>query len=117
MTRIRVDPHWVRLGDVVNVILENAMTEQILVPTVHLNGTSKDELIRQFSEAICAVHEAGRKLAAACPNGRDLYVQGPGAILDAMRQHEDRLKRIKSVATELETILEKVDEQGRAPGR
>jgi len=81
-------------------------TEELAVPTIHLNGTSKHALLEQLCEAINAIHEAGKKLAAAYPNGRDFYLQGPNAIVVALRQHDARMQKLKDVATELETIAE-----------
>jgi hypothetical protein len=78
----------------------------LAVPTVHLNGTSKDALLEQFCDAIDAVHEAGKKLAAACPNARDYYPQGNEATSEAMRQHEARMLKLKSVADDLQAIAE-----------
>ena len=51
----------------------------MMVPTVHLNGTSKCELMRQVMGARIALHTAIDALQQACPNGRDYYVQGPDA--------------------------------------
>lgn len=85
-------------------------TTNLAIPTVHLNGTSKDALVTQLCDAIDAIHAAGTALAKACPNGRDYYVQAedvqtPGsAISRAMTQHEARMNKLREVATELETI-------------
>jgi hypothetical protein len=82
-------------------------------PTVHLNGTSKTELLDQLGDAIDLLHDAGRALAKATPNGRDYYLQRPeGAINVAMAQHESRMSRLRSVINELEEILWHVDRQG-----
>lgn len=75
-------------------------------PTIHLNGTSKGELLRQLTDAIIAIGDAEIAVAKACPNGRDYYVQGRGAIDDALREHSDRLARLAAVRSELEQIAE-----------
>jgi hypothetical protein len=54
------------------------------IPTVHLNGTSRDELISQLRGAMEAVHAAEKALAQAGPHARDYYVVGPHAIQTAM---------------------------------
>lgn len=46
------------------------------VPTVHLNGTSKGELLDQAHRAARAVANAITAVMQAAPNGRDFYVQG-----------------------------------------
>jgi hypothetical protein len=81
------------------------------VPTVHLNGTSKDELMRQLGAAISAVHHAGVLLGEAAPNGRDFYTQGAEAINDAKREHEARLTKLHEVWRELTTIADAVSDQ------
>jgi len=80
----------------------------LMVPTVHLNGTSRDELSRQVCQAYAAVVEAGRALAASAPNGRDYYPQGQDAIIRAMTQHELRMRKLREVADELQHIAEQI---------
>ncbi len=80
----------------------------LAIPTVHMNGTSRDSLLEGLCEAVHALHEAGRKMAAACPNGRDHYPQGPGAINVALSQHEARLQKIREIVKEYETIAEAI---------
>lgn len=75
-------------------------------PTVHLNGTSKQALLDGYCDAIEALHEAGRKLAAAAPNGRDYYVQVGFAINEAQREHAARMQKLRDVIAELEEIAE-----------
>jgi hypothetical protein len=81
----------------------------LAIPTVHLNGTAKADLINGYCEAIEALHDAGRKLAAAYPNGRDYYPQGGDAINVAMRQHEARMTKLKEIIGELEAIAMQID--------
>jgi hypothetical protein len=80
----------------------------LAVPSVHLNGTARADLETQLSDAIEAVHAAGIALAKAAPHGRDYYTQKGDAIGAAMDQHAVRLEKLRSVATELETILSAV---------
>jgi phosphoribosylformylglycinamidine (FGAM) synthase-like enzyme len=83
------------------------------IPTVHLNGTSKRALIDGYADAALAIDEAARKLAAAAPNGRDYYVQEPGAINIAMDQHEARMRKLREVRDELEAIAIEIQNAGR----
>ena len=80
----------------------------LAIPTVHMNGTSREALVEGLCEAVHALHEAGRKLAAAAPNGRDYYVQGSAATGVAMDQHEARMNKLREIITELETIAEAI---------
>lgn len=84
----------------------------MMVPTVHLNGTSKCELMRQVMGARIALHTAIDALQQACPNGRDYYVQGPDATSKAMTEHRSRLQRLQSVYDELGNLGEAVVDQG-----
>ena len=67
----------------------------LAIPTIHMNGTSKKALLTDYCDAIDALHEAGRKLAATCPNGRDYYTQGNTALGAALNQHENRMNKLR----------------------
>jgi hypothetical protein len=84
----------------------------LAVPTVHLNGTSKESLLGGYCEAIAALHDAGRWLAAASPNERDYYVRW-GTFQPAIREHEARMNKLREIIKELETIAKHVSDQGR----
>jgi hypothetical protein len=92
--------------------MELTMTHPLAMPTVHLNGTSKESLLSGLCDVVHALHGAGRKLAAACPNGRDYYVK-PGSFSAALHQHESRMDKLREIIKELETIAEHVSDQGR----
>lgn len=85
-------------------------TVTLIVPTVHLNGTSGPALLEQLREA----HRAGEKfldvLAQAAPHGRDYYPQGADAYPRARKEHEARLSRVHAVLLELEAVMNKIDE-------
>lgn len=83
------------------------------IPTVHLNGTSKDELLKLQLDARSAVQEALRALARATPHGRDFYPQGMGETVLALAEHASRVQRLQSVADELHIIAEGIYNQGR----
>lgn len=76
----------------------------LAAPTIHSNGTSRDELLRQMCDATDALHRAIEVLASAGPNGRDYYPQGPDAIKRATAEHQDRLSRLQSVQAELQEL-------------
>lgn len=76
------------------------------LPTIHLNGTSREALLRDIATTVHALREALSALSKGYPNARDYYPQGPDAIGEAQREHEDRMRRVRSVVTELETIWE-----------
>lgn len=73
-------------------------------PTVHMNGTSRAELVAGYLSAYNAVRAAWDAVAATHPNGRDYYVQPPGNFSRAQAEHAARLASIESVRLELEAL-------------
>ena len=82
------------------------MNNAIALPTVHLNGTSRQSLIDDNDAAYNALRAAVRALEKAAPNARDYYVQGDGAFANAVAQHVARLTALRSVLADLEAIAE-----------
>lgn len=89
------------------------MTKRITItpPTVHLNGTSADELERQVEQAGSACYRLMRALSDAAPNGRDYYVQPDGAFMKACEQHASRVDRVRLVLDELLALSDAIAEQ------
>jgi hypothetical protein len=81
----------------------------MMVPTVHLNGTSKAELVRQLREAHQATVKALEALGGAHPNARDYYPQGPDAIKVAFDEHRARVAKLLSVCDEIFAISEAIE--------
>lgn len=74
----------------------------LALPSLHLNGTSKEELVQRLSEAHLSLQKAREVLAKAAPHQRDYYVQkDQGNYRRARNQHEARLQKIDDVMTEL----------------
>lgn len=86
----------------------------MIIPTVHLNGTSKEELSRQVGNAARAVDAARIALTDATPNGRDYYVQGQYALARALDEHLTRTQRLTDTYNELVALYEAIDAQGAA---
>lgn len=78
----------------------------IIHPVVHLNGTSREFLLEQYSEAADALRQAIRTLPA--PHGRDYYPKGDKVWLEANMQHIERLKKLESVLKDIQEIGEKL---------
>lgn len=76
----------------------------MMFPTVHLNGTSREDLRLQYLQAIALLHKARRALADCCPNGRDYYPQGPDAIETATLEHAARCLKIEEVIDEMQCL-------------
>lgn len=73
----------------------------MIKPTIHLNGTSRERLAEAYAAAVVALRAAIRATEDTAPNGRDYYPQGDGAQMTAIREHTDRMQRIRSVLEEL----------------
>jgi hypothetical protein len=78
----------------------------MIFPTVHLNGTSRNDLLEQYREMLQAVSSAIRIMNANGPNGRDYYPQGPDAITRATEEHHARTKKLIEVQAELNELCE-----------
>jgi hypothetical protein len=92
------------------------MSEPVVIaPLVHLNGTSKAELLHQIVEASKAISAAMFALAQASPHGRDYYPKGPDVLRAALAAHRTRVDRLIDIQRELEAIGAAIAAQGR-PG-
>jgi len=88
--------------------------EELVTPTVHLNGSGFRNLDEQYREGVQAVEDAIQKLPV--PHGRDYYVQDDGAYEKARAQFEGQLKKLHEVKEELTEILRSVYRQERRAG-
>jgi hypothetical protein len=79
----------------------------IAVPTVHLGGTSGNELMSKYFDAFSAVCDAIAKVQDAAPHGRD-YPNGSESAMKATNEHVRRLKALEAVKAELQVIHDTV---------
>jgi hypothetical protein len=80
----------------------------MMLPTIHMNGTSGRALLEGYCDAISAVHAALEALARVAPHSRDYYPQGPDACSTANLEHEDRKRALVSVLNDLQALAEHV---------
>jgi hypothetical protein len=73
-------------------------------PTIHLNGTSKDELVRQYTTALNALWFAIEAHNRAAPHARDYYPQGDSAYTAASTEHLNRKYSLYEVYSQLEQL-------------
>jgi hypothetical protein len=52
----------------------------VIIPTIHLNGSSKKDLLDELRAAISSIDAAIDATRRTCPNGRDYYPQGSGVF-------------------------------------
>jgi hypothetical protein len=64
-------------------------------PTIHMNGTSPEQLVEQLMKAYRAVDDAMSALAEAAPNGRDYYPQPAGAYSQARSERNAALAQLR----------------------
>jgi len=77
-------------------------------PTVHLNGTSRSDLLKGYADAFHAISEALEVVAQARPNARDYYVQGDNAYRQAAAEHAAREAKLRDVRDELSALHDAV---------
>lgn len=85
----------------------------VAIPTVHLNGTSYDELMRQVLDARDAIHKAEKALTDMAPNGRDYYPQGDDALRLAQAKHKERMNALRTIVYDLEEMTSGIFDQKR----
>lgn len=85
----------------------------MMIPTIHMNGTSAASLQEGYADAYTAIGRAIETLAAAGPNGRDYYPQGPDAYEKARTEHDTRITALRNVQAELEALCEGIDAQAK----
>lgn len=97
--------------------MDNEVTSRtgkvLRVPTVHLNGSSRDDLVGQCREVYRAITQAMEALNQAAPHARDYYVQDdPEAFEKARRQHEARAQKLIEVMDEYAILAYEIQDQG-----
>lgn len=82
------------------------MTENLIIPLVHLNGSGKRNLIKSYTGASLAVNDAIAKLCETGPHMRDYYPLDNDEELfkQAQEQHYARIDKLREVATELNAL-------------
>lgn len=86
--------------------------DNMMVPTVHLNGTSRESLIRGLEKAYVAITQAIDAVCDAAPHGRDYYVQDLGDAYNRARdEHESRVRKLVEVRNEIEELVTGIAEQ------
>ena len=86
----------------------------MMVPSIHLNGTSKNELLEQQIEALRALRAAIAALRQAAPNGRDYYPQGTAAAARALAEHSRRLDKLHAIHAEIGGLALAITEGGHS---
>jgi hypothetical protein len=81
----------------------------LIVPFIHLNGTSAERLTDDLAMARDTLQAAYDAIKQTAPNGRDYYCHPwPNAMETATEQHLDRLRRVDLLIDELDSIINAV---------
>jgi hypothetical protein len=82
------------------------MTENLIIPLVHLNGSGKKNLVEGYVQAARAVGDAMALVCEAYPHMRDYYpLDNPDKHFKlAQEQHRSRIDRLREVAVELNAL-------------
>ncbi len=80
-------------------------------PIVHLNGTSKNELLQQYLDAGHALQAALAAMHGAYPNGRDYYPSEPGAYVAARMTWDTHLAHVRDALAECQATAEHIADQ------
>ena len=80
----------------------------MIFPTLHLNGTSKNQLLDDYCDMSQALNAAMEKMIENGPNGRDYYPQGELSLTQARQEHMDRIAKIHAVKAEIDQITEHI---------
>ena len=84
----------------------------LVPPTIHSNGTSKEELVQQRIDVMEALTDLKEAMKAATPNARDYYPQGGSAALQAREAWVERMKMIEQLRDEVEMEAMKLTLEG-----
>lgn len=80
------------------------MSESLAIPQIHNNGTSKEDLLNNLSNAYTSLQESLGKLNKTGPHPRDYYVKQYDDYNAAKVQYRNRCNKINEVMKELELI-------------
>jgi hypothetical protein len=73
----------------------------MILPTIHLNGSSKESLLDQLADAHLALIMAENTLSNCAPNARDYYPQGEDAFEAARQEFGNLTERLHGVRMEV----------------
>lgn len=78
----------------------------MIKPVIHLNGTSKEALAKQYDDAVKVLRGAIQAVEDTAPNARDYFVFGVSGYPQAVTEHIERLGKLRSVLKELTDLRE-----------
>lgn len=82
----------------------------MILPSIHINGTSRSTLLESYMDAITAIDYAMEAIKYAAPHNRDYYPQGRESWNQAITEHRARFDALERIAAELRTLAEHCDQ-------
>jgi hypothetical protein len=83
------------------------------IPTIHLNGTGFTDLRDGYAAAYDAIDKAIDALAKAELNGRDFYLQAPGAYYQARAERDQAFDQLRAAHAYVGEMLAGICDQQR----
>jgi hypothetical protein len=83
-----------------------------IIPIVNMNGTSRENLLQQYIDALEGLRHAIRTLGAMAPHGRDYQTQ-PGLYQQARVQYEAMIAPVHKAYLDLSALAEQFASSGR----
>jgi hypothetical protein len=83
----------------------------MILPTVHSNGTSREQLVELRLDVVRALGVAIMALTQACPHARDFYPQESGAYDFARGVWQGRLNVLHEMKEELRSEALQIQDQ------
>lgn len=84
----------------------------MMIPSIHLNGTSKSDLIEQQCDVRRAADALLDALRKAGPNGRDYYPQGTDALRKAQAEYAERYAAVTKIRDDAEVLALAIHDGG-----
>jgi len=85
-------------------ILAAGAARIVVLPTIHLGGTSAARLVDQYSDILVALRETRDLMTAFEPNMRDYLHNSTNERACALNQHGDRLNAIDRIIADYEAL-------------
>lgn len=88
------------------------MSDDIVIPLVNLNGTSREALVQQQIKVLGCLTALSVALGEASPHGRD-YQPDPSRFPEAVNQHAARVRDVNRMIDEVYHIATTLRTEGR----
>jgi hypothetical protein len=89
----------------------------MMLPTLHMNGTSPKDLFANAQMNLDNLRGALDTMTETGPNARDYYPQGDQAFQAARAEHEARMTAVRGVINEFNALLEHIADDPYSQGR